>query len=252
VLDFATFDVEEVASENAAPHREGRSLVCLLPLYTIAELVELKDSEIYDADQQGRIFKHKVTFLSGDNGPCGWEMEYEDVLRRITGYNFLPVLQHLTNVENRSAFVTCDCDIETYILARANIELLDDRHRFESSSVGHKVSNVMLSGENFLLSSNNTDLGLSVQQPTAESLLSIIDDLVDNEVSVEGIVKPIAAPLQPSYIVDAPRLGAIYDFSSSQLVGFAALDELLGHSDMASNVFCRYFVVGDHVSDIAS
>jgi hypothetical protein len=235
-------EVQETASEPA-PKRQGRSLVCPIPLYTVAELDALEADELYNIDEQGSTSKRQLTFFSSDNSPRDWKVEYDRVLRQVTGGTFLPGLEHLTSVEVRSAFVTYDSDIAA--LQQATAEFIADRHDGECFCLDNKAGAV-IPGENVLLADNNTGLGLSVQRPTAQSLLSFIDSLVDDEAFIE---RPDSPLLAPSYVEEPLRPGALFDAASSQYVGYTALDHVLGHSHNVSDTVCKQSVAAGDVSD---
>jgi hypothetical protein len=205
------------------------------PVYIDATLNEL-----------AQVSKRKISTFHNDGGSYMLEDDYERVLRQITRNNFLPGIEHLTTVEARSTFVTYDQDIQA--LQHATAEFLADS--FECSFVGDKVCATALPGDNFFLAENNTDVGLSAQYPTAESLLTLIDELVDDESLVEDLTCP--PTLQPQQATNNVYLspGTFFDGSSSQFFGYTALDQILGFSNDVSYIVCAQSdAADDDVSD---
>jgi hypothetical protein len=226
--------VQEAAFEYA-PARPGCSLTRPSPVYIDATLNEL-----------AQVSKRKISTFQNDGGSYMLEDDYERVLRQITRNNFLPGIEHLTAVEARSTFVTYDQDIQA--LQHATAEFLADS--FQCSFVGDKVCATALPGDNFFLAENNTDIGLSAQYPTAESLLNLIDDLVDRETLVEELTNaPTPQQEQSTNSVYLPP-GTFFDGSSSQFLGYTALDQILGFSNDVSHVVCAQSdAADDDVSD---
>jgi hypothetical protein len=176
MLYFETYyEVQETISAPA-PKRQGRSLLCLVPLYTVAELDELEADELYDIDQPGNTSKHQLTIFPSDDSSRDWEVEHDRVLRQVTSITFLPGFEYLNSVKVRSTFITYDSDIAA--LQKATAEFIADRHDGECFCLDDKVGAVVLPGENVWLADNDTGFGLFVQYPTADSLLNSINNLV--------------------------------------------------------------------------
>jgi len=223
MLDFDIYEVQETASEYV-PKREGRPLIYPMPLHTVAEDVEQEDLPMQE-----------LIFSSSDGIPCISDAECHSVLYQIPARPFLPGLEHLTHIESRAAFISYDHDFEA--LAQASVELLDDHLHFESPCLGDNVSDVLLPGENFLLitCSNQTDATFSMQYPSAESLLSLIDDLSDCEDPPHPAPRPGSAQLESPHVVDVPRPGDIFDACSLQFVGYMALEQVMAKFNVVSD-----------------
>jgi hypothetical protein len=226
--------IQEAAFEYA-PARPGRSLTHPSPVYIDATLNEL-----------AQVSKRKISTFHNDGGSYMLEDDYERVLRQITRNNFLPGIEHLTTVEARSTFVTYDQDIQA--LQHATAEFLADS--FECSFVGDKVCATALPGDNFFLAENNTHVGLSAQYPTAESLLTLIDELVDDESLVEDLTCPPTLQQQQATNNVYLSPGTFFDGSSSQFFNYTALDQILGFSNDVSYIVCAQSdAADDDVSD---
>jgi hypothetical protein len=239
MLNFNIYEVQETAYE-CVPKREGRPLVCPIPLYIVAEVGE-----------QGNLSTQEPTLLPSDNIFRISAAECNSVLHQIPARPFLPGLEHLTRIESHAAFISYDRDIE--LLAQSSVEFLDDHHHFESPCQGDKVSDVLLPGENFLLvtCSNETDVAFSMQCPSAELLLSLIDELSDCEDASYSAPRPLIAQLKQQHVVDAPRPGDIFDTGSSQFVGYMALDQVLANFNIVSDSVYQQYDACDTVSDIS-
>jgi hypothetical protein len=197
-------------------------------------------------DEQAKLREREHTFFLSDDevyDPTG--ADYEHVLRKLIRNNFLPGVEHISNVEARSALLTYDSDIQE--LQHATAEFLADN--FECSFLGNKVGATMLPGENFFLADNHSGVGLSVQYPTAESLLFLIDEVVDGEPLVEELTNSSNFQYQQSahHVQTSP--GTFFDNSSSQFIGYTALDQLLSSSIDVSYVVCARSDAADNVSD---
>jgi hypothetical protein len=94
---------QEIASVYVS--KQGRSLMCPPPVCSDSDEEELDGDHL---DGQARQRRDSIV----DNGTRDWDVEYDRVLRRITGQPFLPALEHLCNVESRSAFITYDMDVQ--------------------------------------------------------------------------------------------------------------------------------------------
>jgi hypothetical protein len=197
-------------------------------------------------DELAKLREREHTFfLSDDVVYDPSEADYERVLRKITRNNFLPGVEHISNVEARTAFLAYDNDI--HALQHATAEFLADS--FECSFLGNKVCAAAQPGENFFLAANNSGVGLSVQYSTAESLLSLIDQVVD----VEPLVEELTDSSNFQYEQSAHRIqtspGTFFDSSSSHFIGYTALDQLLSPSNDVSYVVCAQSDAADNVSD---
>ncbi|KAH3995894.1 hypothetical protein HBI56_104950 [Parastagonospora nodorum] len=239
MLDFDIYEVQETAPK-CVPNREGRPLVCPIPLYTVAEVDELGSSSTQE-----------LTLLPSDTIFRISAAECNSVLHQIPARPFLPGLEHLTRIESHAAFISYDRDIE--LLAQSSVEFLDDHHHFESPCQGDKVSNVLLPGENFLLvtCSNETDFAFSMQCPSAELLLSLIDELNDCEDDPYSAPRPLIAQLKQPRVVDASRPSDIFDTGSSQFVGYMALDQVIANFNIVSDSVFQQYNACDTVSDIS-
>jgi hypothetical protein len=176
--------IQETVSEYASMHR-SHALICSSPILGEAELDELATDELFKPDERGVHSKYKLKGVDSRERPHEWEIGYDGVYGGVNAYTFLPGVEHLTNVEARSMFLTYDKDIEA--LQKATAEFLDDRYDGGYSSLSDKVGSAGLPDDNLLLASNDTTLGLSVQYPTADSLLSLIDEIVNSETLFEDV-----------------------------------------------------------------
>ncbi|KAH7390930.1 hypothetical protein DE146DRAFT_148037 [Phaeosphaeria sp. MPI-PUGE-AT-0046c] len=182
------------------------------------------------------------------------QAEVDRVLSLIPGNVFLPGHSQLSNVEVRATFITYDSDIKG--LQQATAKFLADRR---SSEYFDNKKGYELPGENFLLAENTTNVGLSIQHPTAESLLSLIDELVDSDSLVEDVSgtmphfeqQPLSTPYaQQSSSEEAPRRSTIFESFGYQYTGYTALDQLMSRSGGVSrSIYAQYHAAVD-VSDI--
>ncbi|KAH7079890.1 hypothetical protein BKA63DRAFT_406611 [Paraphoma chrysanthemicola] len=199
-------------------------------------------SDEHEINEQGKIIKKRVPIcLEVNASPRDWEVEYDRVLRNISGGTFLPGLEHLTNIESRSAFISYDQDIQA--LHQATAEFLADRNDGECNCLDGKVGAFVLPGDNFLLAENNTGLGLTLDHPTAESLFDLIDNAVEeaflvDEFDAEARCLPVEFtrfgrdPVYEWYTSTtqsekSPRLGAFFDPAEQRYTNFTALDHLV-------------------------
>ncbi|KAF1914174.1 hypothetical protein BDU57DRAFT_596232 [Ampelomyces quisqualis] len=268
MLDFDSSVVEDIDEEiifEYTPTRPRRSLLHPPPVYSDAELNELQANETHKMNKQSNVSKRRI-MSDITNETCPWEFEYDRVLRQITGQAFLPGIEHLTTIEARSAFVTYDSDIQA--LQQATAAFADDRRDSECLCLDDKIGSLVLPGENFLLAENNTDVGLSMRNPTAESLFSLIDGLIDSESLVEDPGSPIchqpsqhdtsqaygSMHVSPTWELpcdeDAPRPGTFFNIATSQYTGYTSLDQIFAPSDELYRAICAQFDVTGDVSDI--
>ena len=117
------------------------------------------------------------------------QIDYEQAFRRITGPSFLPGIDHLQNVNVRSAFLHYDDDIDN--LFQATKLFLDDHHDGECGCLDGKPDVFRVPGENFLLTENEEDWGLSIQHPNAQSIFDVMDevvcaDMMDDDILMEA------------------------------------------------------------------
>ncbi|KAF2032989.1 hypothetical protein EK21DRAFT_109443 [Setomelanomma holmii] len=238
-IDVYNNEVQETVFE-CAPKREGRSLMRPPPIFTDAQLEEL-EAEGYVYEQGKFIKKRAIMHLDHNDGPRDWEVEFDAVLRRITGHAFLPGVQHLTNIESRSAFITYDSDGQ--VLQQATAELFADRIDGDYTCLNDKVGTVLIPGDNFLLAENDTSLGLSLEHPTAASLLQLIDDIVEDELLV-----PEPLVIRRPELNASPGPGALFDIARQQFTKITALDQLLQCPPNVSSVVRAQFDADDNVS----
>jgi hypothetical protein len=224
---------QEAASEYASI-RPGRLLTRPSPVYSEATF-----------NKRTNVGKCDYSFHSSDNRLYNPEADYERVLRQITGHTFLPGIEHLSSVEARSAFITHDTDVQA--LQQATAEFLADS--YECSFLGDKVSATALPGEKNFLADNDTDIGFSIQYPTAESLLSLIDQVVDSETLVEDFTSPPNFQHQQSTHDMRTSPGTFFNISSSHFADYATLYQLLRFSNDVSYVVCAQSDAVDDVSD---
>jgi hypothetical protein len=197
MLDYDHFkrdQVQETASEYA-PVRLGRSLT--RPSAVYADII---------LNEPAHASKRRCSllpFFHSDAGFYTLEDDCEHALRQITRRKSLPGIEHLSSVENRSAFI-----------AYGN----------EYSFVGDKVSATMLPGENFFLADNHTDVGLSAQYSTTESLLTHIDELVDDETIIEDFTDSTSFQQEQSTNNVHLSAGSSFGILNSRVVGYTALD----------------------------
>jgi hypothetical protein len=242
MLDFyPSNEALETASEYVLK-RAGRSLThAPLPSAEHWANIDFDDHEVPMFDEQGKHIKRDVAYLDTDKGPRDWEVEYDRVLRQITQYSFLPGHKHLTNVEVRATFLQYDDDIQA--LHDATMAFLSDRRDGECVCLENKAHSVVLPGENFLIAKKDTGLGLSVEHPTAKSLLDLIDELVADSFSMENFVQSPDA-----LIGESPSLGVFFDSESQQYINYTALDQL---SCSSAGVFKIACVQPDAASDVS-
>lgn len=184
----------------------------------------------------------------------GNEAEVDRVLSLIPSNAFLPGIDHLSNVEVRSTFVSFDAELHN--LQQATTRFGDDHLSREHVAFDDKFG-VELPGKNFLLAENTTDVVLSIQHPTAESLLTMLDELVDGDTLVENVADTMpqlnqhllyTANAHHSCNKDAPPQGAIFNTGSYQYTAYTALNQLMDHTNNMS----RPILAQPHnVSDIS-
>jgi hypothetical protein len=185
-------EIQQTAHENA-PKTSGRSLMHPPLVYSAAELVALAAEDVDNVDEQDTEPKRTIKRTDSAKCPLNLENVHGGVLCNITGQAFLPGVEHLSNVESRSAFVTYHDDVEA--LEQATTNSLDDRYHTDNVYLGNKVGAMVFPRGNILLAHNDTDFGLSVERPTAQSLLDLIDELVYNETFAEDEGGPPNAPM---------------------------------------------------------
>lgn len=224
----------ETAYEHAVP-RSGRSLT--------------HPPSVCDGADRGQFQDEAQPLLDT-------QAEVDRLLSLIPGNTFLPGLGHLSNVEVRSTFVTYDSEIQT--LQQATAKFLDDRRSGEFIFFDDKVDFELL-GDNFLLAENTSDIGLSVQHPTAESMLSLIDELVNSDNLVEYVADTMPyIDQQPQYNAyarkpcgaDWPRRSAIFDPTGNQHISYTALDQLITHSSCTPQPTCAQSYAAENISDV--
>ncbi|KAL5120382.1 hypothetical protein ACEQ8H_001672 [Pleosporales sp. CAS-2024a] len=211
-----------------------------------------------------------------------WKTELDRVLRHSSDRPFLPGLTHLNHVQNRSAFITYDHDIEIEAISEATAAFIDEHDYYLSSCPGEEVSESVTTDENFENAYSNANLRCESDHVTVESLLNLIDEVVDDAAVVDEaqladlpesqhLQSTVNTPrlgaifnsarsdyvgytaldqlLQPPDIVDVHRPGAIYDSRSSKIVGYTALDHLLEASSTTSEIACKQLIHASNVSD---
>jgi hypothetical protein len=223
--------VQEAAFEDMIMS-QGYSLIPSTPVYSVAALNEPQAEDIYILPEQDNTNERQLDLKA----------ELDCVLGPITGQPFLPGIEHLTNIEARSAFITYDDDIQA--LQQSTTEFIDDRRDGECLCLDIKPESHPYPGENFLLADNDTSLGLSAQYPTAKSLLQLINELVTSDSIVDS--QP-----EPQHIAEAPCPGAFFDPACSEHINYTALDQLLGSCNEMSCTVCAQSVAADNVSDIS-
>jgi hypothetical protein len=218
--------------------RQGRSMKLPPRIFKDPEVNQLAVEEFNTVNGQGKAENCKTIHVRSAEGPHKQEVEYGRVLREITSHTFLPGVEHLVNVEACPAFITYDSGIEALRPATAGF-FGDDLHG------GDKIGAAMRLGAKSLSSENSTAWGLSIQSPTAQSLLDLIDDLVNSDSSVEDIANsPNAAPLvqkkfsnfvskpwynpyqQPLHYGEKAGWGTIHYLVNSKYVNYIALTPL--------------------------
>jgi hypothetical protein len=234
-------NVHEITVDRTATS-QGYSLIPSTPVCSVGQLNKLHVSETQTISEQGEASKRQLEVLDSKGGSCNQEVGYNCELSRIANSDLLPGIEHLTNVEARSVFITYNSDIQ--VLQQATTEFIDDRRDGECACLDAKSNSFLNPGESFLLADNDTCLGLSVQYPTAESLLRLIDELI----SSESIVDP-HHELQP--IAESPCPGDFFDLDRSQHNNYIALDQLLKSCDEMSCTVCAQSVAAGEVSDIS-
>jgi hypothetical protein len=224
--------VQEITSSYIP--RQGRSLMRPAPMF---------EEPTAHEPAQGKL-KPVTTDNLPVLGPAGWQIEYDQVLRYVTGRSFLPDLDYLRNITARSAFVPYDNEINK--LSHATSSFSDDRRDGECGCLDGKPEALRVPGENFLLADNNESFGLSVERPSAQSTFDIIDELVDEEMFQEAdtadatpdifdiIDELVDADMFDAYesdddfaIEEMPRPGDFFDTTLRQMTTFIALGQLL-------------------------
>jgi hypothetical protein len=185
-------------------------------------------------DTVSQMLDFDVCNIEAQETACEYapKREGRSLMRSQPACTFLPGLEHLTNIESRSAFVTYDSDFQ--VLQQATAEFVANRHDGECTCLDDKVSIVLMPGDNFLLAENDTALGLSVENPTAASLLDQIDAVVDDEL-----------------LEESPCLGAFFNAAQQQYTTFTALDQLLQYPQHVSSIICAQSDAADDVSDMS-
>jgi hypothetical protein len=199
--------------------RQGRSLMRPAPMFEEAFTEAPVIAETQPAAEPAQGKPKPVTA----NAVPDCLVEYDRVLRRITGTSFLPGLQHLCNITARPAFIQCD-------------------YNLDGKSEAFRVP-----GENFLLADNDDSYGLSVERPSAQSIFDIIDDLVDDEMLDEADTTDASPDVfdiideffdadmfdddldsqDNANIEELPRLGVFFDISTRTMVTFVAISQVL-------------------------
>ncbi|EAT81154.1 hypothetical protein SNOG_11446 [Parastagonospora nodorum SN15] len=194
MLDFDIYEVQETAPK-CVPNREGRPLVCPIPLYTVAEVDEL-----------GSLSTQELTLLPSDTIFRISAAGCNSVLHQIPARPFLPGLEHLTRIESHAAFISYDRDIE--LLAQSSVEFLDDHHHFESPCQGDKFVGYMALDQ-VIANFNIVSDSVFQQYDACDTVSDISDDEID-ELSMS----------QPSQLT-------YYDADRQQFTGYTAFNQLL-------------------------
>ena len=284
---------QEPVSTAYIPIRPGRSLVHPPPLCsdpaTDAPSSAIQETLLTLEERgQGNLMATTADDPLGKR-PCASEAEYDRVLGHITGRDFLPGLEHLTNIEVQSAFTTYSND--TQAPHQATEMFIENRHGGECNCLDDssgKVDTFVRPGENFLFSENDDALGLSVGRPMAQSILDLIDELVDADnwyVDVDMLIgldticdhrstlgthrlgpvfaadiQRVATSSPPGRFgkheegaVDevTPHLGAFFDVNQQNIVTYTALGELLKSIDNSPYQCHVYTNTNDHVSEMS-
>lgn len=199
----------------------------------------------------GRLLTYSLSACDGverDDLPdeelplLGNKADVDSVLSLIPGNAFLPGIDHLSNAEVRSTFVNFDAELQA--LQQATAKFLADHRSGESIPSDHRVS-LELPGESFLLPGNTTNVGLSIQHPTAESLLTTLDELLDGGTLVEDVADTntqlnqhlsYPANVQQPCNEDAPRQSAVFNTGGYQYTAYTALDQSMGSFNVSRPV----------------
>jgi hypothetical protein len=161
---------KDIETQETVPKREGRSLIHTTLVSTAVE----------DAGKQGTTEPRKHTRTDSAKGLDEGDGDNR-IIHDVRGRNFLPGVDHLSNIEFRPVFVTYSNDVEA--LQRATANNLDDRYHADHICLANQVGDKVQLRGNILLADNDTDLGLSAKCPTAQSLFALIDELAGNESS---------------------------------------------------------------------
>jgi hypothetical protein len=254
MLDVDAYDQVQETEFEVAVQRDGRSLMRDPPSWSEDDFTDDDESEL---DDQGKpTKKRKLTQLDRDDGPCSWELEYDRVLRQITGQAFLPGIEHLIIIHARATFLCYDENMVE--VQRDDNAPLSDRRDDDSDCVNETVGSVaVLPGEDSSPETNQ-GAGLSTQYSTAdsvpelikglpylgvsvqflkyESLLDLIAGVVDNASSIEN-----AAPTPPP--------GVFLDTKRQQSSTYTALEQRTLSPNGPSTTVCAQSAAASVVSD---
>ncbi|KAF2820599.1 hypothetical protein CC86DRAFT_411897 [Ophiobolus disseminans] len=242
MLDFHPHCNEAQEAASVYVPRPGRSLMRMPPSHESGSVSRRRDS----------------LFLDDGNGPRNSsEVEYNRAISRITQGAFLPSIDHLSNIESRSAFITYDKDTKA---AEPTTPPISNECRTGKCTCLVYHSDVHVRGS-----------GSSSQYPTGESLFVLFDNIIDNDVFVVDNVldAPKAAhPTQdkssrmnqalpsvlhtrlPLATVFSP--GASYDAIRSSYADYRARNQLMNKLffDLADMVCAQPAAAAD-ISDMA-
>jgi hypothetical protein len=196
---YNTDQVQETASVYVS--KQGRSLMRSPPVCSDSfdEQSDVVDCAV--DDQSLALKRRDLTFIDVDNSPRDWEIDYDRVLRRITGQNFLPGLDHLSCIQARSTFITYDKDAQASRSTAAPVPA--QPVQFPPQAPAH-ISDACRTGTCTCLvykgpvaAGKATGSGSLVQQSAAPSLLDLIDDIVHDKLFVDNNVPATANAFQP-------------------------------------------------------
>lgn len=148
--------------------REGRQLT--YTLLSAPETASGLQQQDYPAVKQ---LERRHEYAEPEQLECDW-------IPHVPGSQFLPGIEHLTNINVRSAFITYDRDVEA--LYDDSVSFLDDYYKDWYNCLNKNLDTLRLPGENFLLAENEAEFGLSLQRPTAQCVFDLIDQLVHADV----------------------------------------------------------------------
>lgn len=222
------------------PNRQGRSLTRALSFegpttQTFQSINPTCNQEAHGV--QNLSFQSNISADDDDQKDefGGMDVEYQEVLRRITAYNFLPGQERLTEVTARPTFVQYDHDL--YELYQASVAFLGDHVDNECICLNQNPSDAVMPGENFF-ASNAAAYGISMERPNSQSILHLIDELATTEMFLDDEVHEVNEVNEVDESDEIRIFEAIDKYAASELVFENDLTDSTVGFDVLSEISC--------------